>query len=66
MRRVATGIEYGLLALGAAIVGFGVLIIVGDDGSRTKLASRSHQPTIIETAPDPTPVGSITGVGLRR
>ena len=69
MRRVATGIEYGLLAVGAAIVGFAALILVEDTG-RDRVAVHT-QPGLIEAGPirplqAPETVGSIPAAELRR
>jgi hypothetical protein len=69
MRRVATGIEYGLLAIGAAIVGFATLILVEDTG-RDRVAVRT-QPAILDAGPvhpvaSPETVGSIPAAELRR
>jgi hypothetical protein len=57
MRRVVSGIEYGLLAVGAAIVAFGVVIALGEPPAGHQIAGKpSSQPTIIETMPaEPAP-----------
>jgi hypothetical protein len=51
MRRVVSSIEYGLLAVGAAIVAFGVVIALGEPPAGHQIAGKpSKQPTIIEPA----------------
>jgi hypothetical protein len=57
IRRVVASIEYGLLAVGAAIVAFGVVIALGEPPAGHHIAGKpSSQPTLIETVPaEPAP-----------